>query len=61
LQELSISRDLLVDAAHLLSDVQMRSLTFVHPLRGKLSMYGWLWFVACHERRHLEQIRSLLS
>ncbi len=60
-QELSVSRDLLVSAAGSLRDEQLRSLFFVHPLRSKLSLYGWLWFVARHERRHIEQIRALLS
>ncbi len=60
LAELHSSRDLLMSQSGARSDEQLRSFTFPHVLRGNLSLYGWLWFIAQHERRHTEQIRLLL-
>lgn len=56
LANLQRSREALFNAARARSDLQLRSMVFAHPLRGDLSLYGWLWFAACHERRHAEQI-----
>ncbi len=61
LAQLAVSRDLLIDFSNSLSDEHLRSYTFLHPIRGALSLYGWLWFVAAHERRHTEQLRRQLG
>lgn len=54
------SRELLLSSAQKLTDEQLRSHSFAHPIRGNLTLYGWLWFVATHELRHLEQMKQLL-
>lgn len=58
-QQLKASRQMLLDCSAELSDEQLRSLSFPHPLRGDISLYGWLWFVAHHEMRHTEQLQEL--
>ena len=57
--DLLSSRALLLEHAPKLSDELLRALQFSHVLRGNLTLYGWLWFVACHERRHTAQMLEL--
>jgi uncharacterized damage-inducible protein DinB len=59
LSSLQQSRELLLSSAQKLTDEQLRSYSFPHPIRGNLTLYGWLWFVATHELRHTEQMREL--
>lgn len=59
LAALEHSRSALLNAVRSKSDLQLRSLVFAHPIRGDMSLYGWLWFVACHERRHAGQIEQI--
>lgn len=57
--QLAASRDSFLRAVERRSDAEMRSLVFAHAIRGDLTLYGWVYFAACHELRHAEQILQM--
>lgn len=55
------SRDELRKSFAALSDYDLAAHTFPHPLLGELNLYQWILFIGQHERRHLNQINSVLA
>ncbi len=49
------------EAVNALADYDLSAHTFPHPFIGALNLYQWLLFIGQHERRHLNQINSILT
>ena len=58
---LAQSRSMLLQYIALRTDDDLRSMSFAHPVRGLLTLYGWITFVGVHEQRHTEQMSELLT
>jgi uncharacterized damage-inducible protein DinB len=58
---LEASRRSLRESLDQLADYDLSSHTFPHPLFGEINLYQWVLFVGQHERRHLNQIKSVLA
>lgn len=61
LARLERGRAELRDAYDALADYDLTAHTFPHPALGEINLYQWVIFVAQHERRHLNQINSVLA
>ena len=57
--ELIASRTQLLNYVKTIDDDKMRSLRFTHAIRGDITLFGWLWFIAQHESRHTQQLMEL--
>lgn len=52
------SRSALLEYAQSKTEEEMRSHMIPHPVRGPMTLYGWLYFVAMHEARHTTQLEE---
>lgn len=58
---LDASRNDLRKSFAALADYDLSVHTFPHPLLGEINLYQWILFIGQHERRHLNQINSVLA
>lgn len=56
---LAQSRAMLLQYAPVKTDEELRTMSFAHPVRGLLTLYGWISFIGVHEQRHANQMSEL--
>lgn len=55
------SRNALRTSFASLAEYDLAAHTFPHPVFGEINLYQWILFIGHHERRHLNQINSVLA
>lgn len=58
---LDASRNELRKSFAALAEYDLAAHTFPHPVFGEINLYQWILFIGHHERRHLNQINSVLA
>lgn len=60
LARLNNSRESITSLRPRMEALDLTTVTYPHPVFGKLDTYQWLIFLSAHEARHLRQIESVM-